>query len=253
MQKIVDYLTWGFIMLFAAPTVLIMASWNSLPGTPMFAVKRASEQVLLFAVRPSYDAQTSLNAQYTKRRMDEAKVLLAKNQSSEGLSYLSAQITASRIQIQNAPTQEKKREAAKKYITTLKGVSNDLKTQQSASRRLASAKPKTGGNSQQQLQAQLQQQIRQVQELQSELQAQIQQPQTQQLLSQLQQQAQKLQQLQQQVQQSDQQALPPAALVQQIEVQAQQVDTIQDQVAEVVPSSNNEVDTIQEQIDDTIQ
>ncbi len=252
MNKIVDYLTWGFIALFAAPTVLIMASWSSLPGTPMFGVKRTFEQGLLLAVRPSYETEASLNAQFTKRRMEEAKVLLAKNQSAEGLSYLSAQIKATRTMIQRAPTQEKKREAAKNYITTLQGVSKELKAQQTKSSRVAvKTAPRAGrtaGTSQQQLQQQLAQQLAEVEQMQAQLRSQLQQPQTQQLIAQLAQQQQQLQQLQSQLQQPQQQQQVAAALEQQI----QQSETIQAQVDQVAPPVDDAVNTMQEEIDNTI-
>lgn len=132
MQKIIDYLTWGFILLFAAPTILIMASWNSLPGEPIFGVKRSFEQVLLFFVKPSYAAEAGLNVQYTQRRFNEAKVLLASNQSTQGLSYLSQQIKATKTVIERAPNKAKQREVAQNYIATLRTVSEELEVQQQA-------------------------------------------------------------------------------------------------------------------------
>ena len=236
-------------MMFAAPTVLIMASWNSLPGEPMFGVKRAFEQGLVFFVKPSYAAEASLNMQYTKRRMEEAKVLLAKNQSAEGLSYLSQQIKTTRVMIQRAPTQEKKREAAKQYITTLQGVSKELKKQQKKTRSVAlNYSPKTTGTSQEQLQARLLEQLLEVQQMQAQLQSQMQQPQTQQLLALLAQQSQQLKKLQQQLNQPQQQMQVAQAL----ETQIAESEAIQDQVDVVAPSSDDAVDTIQEEIEITI-
>lgn len=130
MQKILDYASWGFILLFAVPTILIMASWNSLPGEPMYGVKRSFEQTLLFFVKPSYAAEASLNVQFTQRRFNEAKVLLANNQSTEGISYLSQQIKATKTVIERAPDKTKQREIAQNYITTLRSVSQELAVQQ---------------------------------------------------------------------------------------------------------------------------
>jgi hypothetical protein len=130
MQKIVDYLSWGFILLFAVPTILIMASWNSLPGEPMFGVKRSFEEVLLFFVKPSYAAEAQLNMHYTRRRMNEAKTLLANRKSTEGLSYLSQQVRMTKAVIERAPSKEKQREVAQSYIQTLRAVSSELETQQ---------------------------------------------------------------------------------------------------------------------------
>lgn len=130
MKKIIDYASWGFILLFALPTVLIMASWNSLPGEPMFGVKRAFERVLLLMVKPSYAAEAKLNVQYTQRRSKEAQVLLASDQSTDGLRYLSQQIQATQAVIERAPNTTTRRDLARQYITTLRTVSSELETQQ---------------------------------------------------------------------------------------------------------------------------
>lgn len=129
MQKIFDYASWFFLMLFAVPTVLIMASWSSLPGEPMFAVKRSFEQALLFAVKPSYNTEAKLNIQYTQRRLSETKVLLAKNKSGEGIHYLRQQIAATKVLIEKAPDQATKKKLAATYVSMLREVSSDL-TQQ---------------------------------------------------------------------------------------------------------------------------
>ncbi len=232
---------------------MIMASWSSVPGDATYGMKRAFESLALVLARPSYDAQASLNEQYTKRRLEEAKVLLSSHQSTEGLSYLSQQITATKAMIQNAPTQQKKQEAAKKYITTLQSVSTELKEQKKKSSGLAlktttkstTRSASSQGTSQQDLQAQLQKQIQQVQELQESLQSQLQNPQSELLLSQLQQQSQQLQQLQQQVQQGNQ---PSEAIQEQVAQQVQQAEAVQDQVLDETPSA----DASQNQVDDLI-
>lgn len=256
-QKILDYASWGFIAVLALPTVMIIASWNSVPGDLGYGVKRAFESALLVMARPSYDAEASLNAQYTKRRMEEAKALLANNQSSAGLSQLSAQITATKKMIDRAPTQEKKKEAAKQYITTLQGVSKELKAQQLKSRTTA-AKPATNTRRRQmaaatsgdQLQANLQMQLEQVQALQQQLQQQVQsQPQSQQLLSQLAAQAQQLRQLQQQVAQTGSQTI--AETQEQIAQISEQLNASQDQTQTIVEQITTPTDA-QESQDEAI-
>lgn len=266
MNKVVDYVSWGFIAVFAAPTILIMASWSSLPGDTMYGVKRSFEQVLLTMVRPSYDAQASLNSHYTKRRLEEAKTLLASRQSSEGLSQLSAQVQATKVMIEKAPTVEKKREAAKQYITTLQGVSKELKAQQTKARVRPTAKPVkrqfAPDTSAQQLQANLQMQLDQVLALQAELQRQSQQSlsqQSQQLQAQLALQAQQLRALQQQA--AAQPANAPAsaeiqAIAEQLSESQQETETIAEQITEVevTPTQEEEViDTSITDADDEIQ
>lgn len=129
-QQVFEYIQWGIILLFATPTVLIMASWNSLPGARMYEVKRMFEQALLFVAKPSYAAEASLNVQFTQRRFNEAKVLLANDQSTEGLTYLSQQIRATKAVIERAPSKTKQKEIAQQYIATLRTVSQELEAQQ---------------------------------------------------------------------------------------------------------------------------
>jgi len=269
-QKILDYASWGFIAVLALPTVMIIATWSSVPGDLGYGVKRAFEGALLVMARPSYDAEASLNAQYTKRRMEEAKALLSNNQSSAGLSYLSDQITATKKMIDRAPTEEKKRAAAKEYIKTLQGVSKELKAQQAKPRTLA-VKTTTTSRSRQiepaadgeQLQANLQMQLEQVEALQQQLQQQVRNQQSQQLMNQLAEQARQLQQLQQQVAQGDnaQTQEQIQQITQQLNASQQQTQTVIDQIT--IPSDDQEpqeaevIDTTllntEEQIQETIQ
>ena len=127
MRKIVDFISWGFVAVFALPTVLIMASWNSLPGQPLYGVKRVFEDVLLLLAKPSYTAEANLHVQYTERRMGEVKVLIAKDQSSEGLTQLSQQIRATKAVIERAPNKEVQKQIAQRYISTLQNVSDELR------------------------------------------------------------------------------------------------------------------------------
>lgn len=128
-KKVFDYLSWGFILLFALPTFLIMSSWKSLPGDPMYQMKLGLEHVLLFFVKPSYAAEASLNMKYTQRRLSDTKVLLSNRQSGDGLSYLSQQIKATQAVIDRAPDAATQKALASQYVQTLKDVSLQLDQQ----------------------------------------------------------------------------------------------------------------------------
>lgn len=117
------------MVLFAVPTLLIMGSWGSLPGDLMYPVKLGLEQVLLLAARPSYAAEASLNVKYTTRRLTDAKVLLANDQSGKGLSYLSQQVIATQAVINRAPDPVTKQKLAEQYIATLQTASSELSQQ----------------------------------------------------------------------------------------------------------------------------
>lgn len=129
MQKIVDNALWILSLFFIIPTILIMASWNSYPGEPMYGVKLALEKTLLFFAKPSYAAESSLNVVYTERRFTEAKALLSNDQSAKGLSYLSQQITSTTAVIDRAPNQETKKKIATEYVAKLKEVNSTLEEQ----------------------------------------------------------------------------------------------------------------------------
>lgn len=129
MRKYIDLFSWGFMAIFAAPTLLIMGSWSSLPGDVIYPVKLGLEKVLLFVVKPSYAAEASLNLKYSDRRLADAKILLANDQSGKGLSYLSQQIIATREVIDRAPNPTVKRQLAQQYVATLKTASLELAQQ----------------------------------------------------------------------------------------------------------------------------
>jgi hypothetical protein len=153
MQKYLDLFSWWFLALFAIPTLLIMGSWNSLPGEFMYPVKIGLEKTLLFFAKPSYSAEAGLNVKYTERRFSEAKVLLANKQSGDGLSYLSQQVEATQAVINRAPNAETKKKLAKQYIATLRTVSAQLSeertqiSQQNSLRTGVAVRPRPTGRS----------------------------------------------------------------------------------------------------------
>ncbi len=132
MRQVLNYITWGFIILFAAPTVMIIASWNSLPGDPLYGIKLGLEQALLVLVSPSFGTQGNLSVKYTEQRFSEAKRLLADKGSVEGLQYVDKQVTTTRDIIQKGNDTKVQTELAQKYIDTLTNLSAELDAQQQA-------------------------------------------------------------------------------------------------------------------------
>jgi len=132
MKRALDYISWVLIAFFAGPTLIAMASWQSLPGSPLYGAKLTLENALMYVTSPSYATQADLNVRYTQRRLTETRVLLASKQSGEGLSYLSHQITATKAVIARAPDPETKIKLAQQYIATLQGVSAELNQQKQA-------------------------------------------------------------------------------------------------------------------------
>lgn len=129
MRLILDKILWGTLIILFGPTVMIVASWNALPGDNLYNVKLALEKAALALASPSYATSGNLQIKYTERRFAEAKQLMASKQSIQGLPYLNQQIAETKRMIDAAPNKEAQVALAKQYITTLSTVSTDLETQ----------------------------------------------------------------------------------------------------------------------------
>jgi len=132
MRTVIDKILWGALIVLFGPTVIIVASWNSLPGDKLYSVKRSLERAMIIAASPSYASTGALQIKYTERRLAETKQLLASRQSVEGLPYLTQQIAETKRMIVNAPNKQTQVALAKQYLTTLSTVSSDLETQKQA-------------------------------------------------------------------------------------------------------------------------
>lgn len=131
MKKFIDSFLWAFLAIFSIPTILIMASWNSLPGDPLYQVKRELEHGLLF-VAPTYAAKGNLQMKYTQRRYLEAKRLLDEKQSSDGLQYLNRQVNKTREAILSGSNSRARQKLAYSYIDTLSTLHTELEVQKIA-------------------------------------------------------------------------------------------------------------------------
>lgn len=132
MRAVFDKILWGALILLFGPTIMIVASWNSLPGDTLYRVKLGLERAMAAIVSPSYASSGTLQIKYTERRYAETKQLLASRQSIEGLPYLQQQIADTKKMIDNAPNKAAQVALAKQYINTLSSVSTDLEVQKQA-------------------------------------------------------------------------------------------------------------------------
>ena len=87
------------------------------------------EQSLVLLVSPSRDTATTLQMKYTERRLEDAKTLLSRDQSSEGLTYLQDQIVSTGTFISSSKTSAEQSVQAARYIETLQKVSQELEVQ----------------------------------------------------------------------------------------------------------------------------
>ncbi|MEK7119746.1 MAG: hypothetical protein AAB457_01145 [Patescibacteria group bacterium] len=129
MGKLLDRIVWGFLLTFAVPTIMVVVSWNSVPGDSTYGMKRALEQTLLVLASPSYETKGNLQVKYTERRFSEASRLLADKASVEGLIYLNDQLAITKTVITEAPNAKVQKELATNYIETLTKLSGQLEKQ----------------------------------------------------------------------------------------------------------------------------
>lgn len=129
MRKFIDSFLIVFLTLFTIPSIFIVASWDSYPGSRLFAVKLGLEKALAFVVAPSYDISVALQMKYTERRFSEAKKLLADQHSVSGLVYLTNQVQETKQSIIKAPETKSQAEATVTYIQELADVSAALEQQ----------------------------------------------------------------------------------------------------------------------------
>lgn len=95
MRTWLDAALTAFAIIFLIPSVLILASWNALPGDALYSTKTSFEKVAL-AITINTPLASRLSLNFTDRRFSEANRLLAKDGSTLGYTLLVAQATQSR-------------------------------------------------------------------------------------------------------------------------------------------------------------
>ncbi|MBI4034902.1 MAG: hypothetical protein HY381_00710 [Candidatus Chisholmbacteria bacterium] len=128
LTRLFNNLTLALAAILLIPSLLILASWNTLPGDTLYSTKRSLEQVALAILSPSYQAETTLHTKLITRRLEEADITIDKKTSSQGLEELKAQLQLAHAQVDQAPTLVTKKQAAQKLIQTLVTTTQELET-----------------------------------------------------------------------------------------------------------------------------
>lgn len=121
-------------LLLAIPTILIIASWNALPGDSLYGVKTGLEDAVLVLTART-PAASAFSVKFTERRFSEANKLLATQGSTVGFSLLieeaedSKQIISKKRDAQTAAVLLEKIETYEEAIEQQKEA---IKTQASA-------------------------------------------------------------------------------------------------------------------------
>jgi len=95
MKKFLSALFTGFALFFSIPTILILASWNAIPGDTLYSVKSSLEDVAL-ALTANTRIATAFSVNFTDRRFNEAAILLDKKGSTVGYELLVAEARQTR-------------------------------------------------------------------------------------------------------------------------------------------------------------
>lgn len=123
-----DNLIWVVVFLFLVPSSLVVASWNSLPGSRLYRVKLVAEDSLV-ALAFSKSAKSELEVSYADKRLSDATQLLSETGSADGLEYFRSQIQDAKNALAQAPDGEVKEELRVRYITALQNASRQLDQQ----------------------------------------------------------------------------------------------------------------------------
>lgn len=129
MKKFLNILTWSLLAFFLVPSGLILASWNAVPGDSLYGVKVGLEKTLV-SITPSLALQSSLQVNYTERRLAETQQLLADTyrpqETIQSLYNLELQATQTQHAIESVSDPTQKTLLAEQYIDTLGRVASKL-------------------------------------------------------------------------------------------------------------------------------
>lgn len=112
-----------------APSGMVLASWNAVPGDNTYGIKLGLEKALLIAMSPSSQLQTTTNSKLTERRLGEVTKVLSGVHAKESLDNLTMQIAATRESLTGIQDEQAKKEAIAKYVETLHQVTSQLEEQ----------------------------------------------------------------------------------------------------------------------------
>ncbi len=89
-RRVFDALLTAVALILSIPTILILISWNAIPGDRLYPLKSGLEDItlLLFSGTPLVP---EVSMKFTERRFNEATTLLSKRGSSVGYSLLLAE------------------------------------------------------------------------------------------------------------------------------------------------------------------
>lgn len=125
-------------LVLAAPTALILASWNTLPGDSLYPFKKGLEAITLAATSATPLAP-KFSVQFTERRFSEANKLLTTQGSTVGFALLAEEARATKeIIVEKSDSQ-----TAGELLFKIEEYQENIVAQQQALTTQAIAQPET--------------------------------------------------------------------------------------------------------------
>lgn len=136
MKKFLSSLLTGFALFFSIPTILILASWNAIPGDTLYSVKSSLEDVAL-ALTANTRIATAFSVNFTDRRFNEAAILLDKKGSTVGYELLVAEARQARGMILS----EQDKKNGTKLVRKIEEYQADIAARQTVAQNLSGYNP----------------------------------------------------------------------------------------------------------------
>ncbi len=114
----------AIIIFLAFPSVAILASWNSIPGSPLYPVKRGLEKIAL-AVLPNSLLEMNLRFKLLDRRTNEASLTIIQQSSERPLSEILTEAKNAKLALNNLNPHSQKK-ARTNFIAQLNQTNQKL-------------------------------------------------------------------------------------------------------------------------------
>ncbi len=131
-RRVAEIATWVGLFLLIPGTALGYFAEGSLPGNPLYSLKRGIEQIALTAQSFNSDAKALYEVELASQRLSESTKLLASNEPVYSFDDVYAQIAAARISISTISDPTEKKLAEQKLVDTISLYQEQLSNIQSA-------------------------------------------------------------------------------------------------------------------------
>ncbi len=131
-RRVAEVATWVGLFLLIPSTALGYFAEGSLPGQPLYSLKRGIEHITLTAQSFNSDAKALYEVELANQRLSESTKLLASNEPVYNFDDVYAQIAAARISISTISDPAEKKLAEQNLVDTISLYQEQLSNIQSA-------------------------------------------------------------------------------------------------------------------------